>query len=87
MRTKDLLAILQEYRPSMRLKILDDGAETGMEMAIATLVSTLLRYPADENVYFYGKGQCVIIRERGEEASPHEGDPPYRGWLEIDVRH
>jgi hypothetical protein len=92
MRTKDLSAILQEYRPSMRVKVLDQGVETGMEMPIAMMVVELLKHPAEDRVYFHGKGgDCVIIRERRElraAGKVDQGVAPFIGeWLEIDVRH
>lgn len=87
MRNKDLSAILQEYRPSMLLKVLDGGVETGMETPIATLLSTLLQHSGDDKLFLFGKGDCVIIRERGEDTNGPPGAVPYRSWLEIDVRH
>ena len=87
MRAKDLSAILQEYRPSMLLQILDQGCEMGAKTTVVELLSALLNQPDDAKVAFFGKGDCVIIRERGEETEGPPGAAPYRSWLEIDVRH
>ena len=39
----------------------------------------------DASVSFFGRSEC-IIRERGEFTDDVAGAPPYRQWLEIDMR-
>ena len=84
MNVEHLHRILSEYRPDMKLTILVNGA-TLMEADVSAVITTLMSQPPDASVSFFERSEC-IIRERGEFTDDVAGAPPYRQWLEIDMR-
>jgi hypothetical protein len=84
MNVDQLRSILNEYRPSMRLDVLVDR-KAKLGTTVAELMAKLIDQPPNALLTFYGLSDC-IIRERGEFTDDVAGAPPYREWLEIDMR-
>jgi hypothetical protein len=84
MNVEHLQRILTEYRPSMRL-VVTVAQEKMMETTVAEMITILMPQPRDECFSFFGLSEC-IIRERGEPTEDVAGAPPYREWLELDMR-
>lgn len=88
MNVKQLREILDEYPPSMKLKIIappnpkaswEVGGETVLETTVLETVLKLMQHP-DETLMIFDCADC-IVRERGEE-----GRSPPKHWLELDLR-
>jgi hypothetical protein len=56
-----------------------------LETTVVEMTLKLMTQPPKAIVTFYDRREC-IIRERGEETNDVAGAPPYREWLEIDLR-
>ena len=84
MNVDQLRSILGEYPPSMRLIIVVEQ-QTMWEMTVVEILLELMAKPEHELLAFCGRDNC-IIRERGEFTDDVAGAPPYRKWLEIDLR-
>lgn len=84
MNVEQLKSILSEYRSSMRLVIVVER-QTLLETTMVEMLLKLMPQPPTALLTFYGRSDC-IIRERGEPTDDVAGAPPYREWLEIDLR-
>jgi hypothetical protein len=56
-----------------------------MESTVFETMCKLMKEPAEASVFIFGRGDC-ILRERGEMTDDVAGAPPYREWLEMDMR-
>jgi hypothetical protein len=84
MNVEQLESILNEYPPSMRLDVMVER-KAMLGTTVVELLLKLMEQPPDASVTFYGLSDC-IIRERGEFTDDVAGAPPYREWLELDMR-
>jgi hypothetical protein len=84
MRVGQLQSILNEYRPSMKL-IVTVEQQRLLQTTVVEMLIKLAAQPREALLTFYDRSDC-IIRERGEATDGVAGAPPYREWLEIDLR-
>jgi hypothetical protein len=84
MRVGQLQSILNEYRPSMKLIVIVEQQRL-LQTTVVEMLIKLVDQPREALLTFYGRSDC-IIRERGEATDDVAGAPPYREWLEIDLR-
>ena len=82
MNNEQLRSILSEYRPSMRLVVTVDRKAL-LETTVCEIMLKLTMPPPSDWVNFYGRDSCVIRERNG--VFDH-GGPPFREWLEIDLR-
>lgn len=80
MNNDQLQTILRQYPMSLRLDIIVEG-ERMLETTVVELLLKLMEQPQSALVTFCGRS-CVIVRERGFNS----GLPPYKPWLEMDMR-
>ena len=83
MRVGQLQSILNEYRPSMKL-IVTVEQQRLLQTTVVEMLIKLAAQPREALLTFYDRSDC-IIRERRNHAGV-AGAPPYREWLEIDLR-
>jgi hypothetical protein len=92
MNAEQLKKILEEYSPSMKLKIIVDREvlieTTVIETVLKVQYEDLKCRPGDRPVTvltIFGRSDC-IVRERGDFTDDVAGAPPYKRWLELDLR-
>lgn len=81
---EQLLVILKEYPPSLRLDVIVEGQIIRRTTVIEMCIKLMSQRPS-ALLIFYACPNC-IVRERGERTEDVAGAPPYRQWLELDMR-
>lgn len=81
---KDMLEVLEEFSPSMRLIMKAKGHAT-LETTVAETMCMLLRRPSDDPLTMFGL-DSFLIREHVEDLDAPPGACPIKVWLEIDAR-
>lgn len=84
MQVEQLKLILQEYPMSRPLKIVVEK-KVMLETTVVQLLTKLIDIPPNGWLAFCGRHD-VIIRERGDFTDDVAGAPPWKCWLEMDMR-
>lgn len=93
MNVKQLREILDEYPPSMKLKVIvppnskehwDVGGEAMLETTVIETIIKLMEHP-DPTMTIFGCYDC-IVRERVEMNGRDTLFPANKMWLELDLR-
>jgi len=84
MNVEQLMSVLREYPPSLRLVIVVEQHPM-VEMTVVELMLKLMTQPPGALLTYYGCSNC-ILREKMDSKGGDAIVPMCKMWLELDLR-